>query len=457
MLTIDPNYILMQFFQPYFYYSTTLLAVSFICVKALAKYNRLLTARVKSLCYLFPLTIPVLLIPLASSWPITRLLLEAKASGYSLRNTPLALHLNPHISTLPPPIVFNHAKLLNNPPVTNMLLAAGLTLSAFYLLATVTLNDRVAKRVFRIVELEPEEYESLQRRVGELSRRLGINPPRIGLVEDLRPNAFTIGHGQRTMLIFSLGMLKTLKERELAAVAAHELAHVKNNDSLFKTASVALALLSFFNPFAYFASATAQREREILADEEGARILGQPGLLAKTLVKIYEASRAFPRESIIVRLASSLFLSYPISVGSMLLSTHPRLDQRVENIRRLGNEGETVHANPLLSIAISILIIAAGIVSTYYLASIQNSFVRQYFTTIVFKTPLEGKRLIPAHNTDSMEKIIIPVFFKLRNVSPDGFNKLRSRIMVLKMDDKYIIPCAQARFNVSSLKLKQYC
>jgi heat shock protein HtpX len=452
MLTIDPNYILIQFFQPYFYYSTILLAVSFICVKALAKYNRLLTARVKSLCYLFPLTIPVLLIPFASSWLIMRLFLEAKISSYGLHNTPPALRLDPHISTLPPPIVFNHVKLLNNPPVANMLLAAGLTLSVSYLLATVVLNGRAAKRVFHVVELEPEEYESLQRRVGELSRRLGINPPRIGLVEDLRPNAFTIGYGERTMLIFSLGMLKTLEERELAAVAAHELAHVKNNDFLFKTASVALALLSFFNPFAYFASATAQREREILADEEGARILGQPRLLAKTLVKIYEASRAFPKEGIITRLATGLFLSSPTSLRSML-STHPRLDQRVETIRRLNDGKEPTPANPLLSITISILIIAAGIISTYYLASIQRSFIRQYLLTMVFKTPLEEKGFIPAYSLDSMKRIRISNFSRLRNISPNGLNELRPGMMVLKIEeDGGSSPRRQTPFQCFPLK-----
>jgi hypothetical protein len=75
----------MQLFQPYFYYSTTLLVVSFICVKALVKYNRLLTARIKSLCYLFTLAIPVLLIALTSSWSITRLLFGNSISGYNPR------------------------------------------------------------------------------------------------------------------------------------------------------------------------------------------------------------------------------------------------------------------------------------------------------------------------------------------------------------------------------------
>ncbi|MBO3810266.1 MAG: M48 family metalloprotease [Candidatus Brockarchaeota archaeon] len=456
MLSIDLNYILIQLFQPYFYYSTTLLVVSFICVKALVKFNPLLTAKVKSLCYLFPLTIPVLLVALTSPWFITRLLLEIKVSS-NPHKILLATPLNPRIAELPPPIVFNHVKLLDNPSVANMLLAAGLTLSLFYLFTIIALNDRVARRVFQIVELEPSEYESLQKKVGELSKKLGINPPRIGLVEDLRPNAFTVGYGRRTMLVFSLGILQTLNERELAAVTAHELAHVKNNDFLFKTVSVSLTLLSFFNPFAYFASATAQREREILADEEGAQILRQPGLLAKTLVKIYEASREFPKESIITRLASGLFLSYPISVRSMMLfSTHPRLDQRIENIRRLNRRGEAARISPLLSATVSILIIAAGIISTYYITSIRSFFIRQYFPTILFNTPLEGKRLIPAYCLDSAWKTRVPGFFRFRNVSPNDLNELHFRVVVLWIEEgcPNHHPADEPRLNIYSLKVK---
>ncbi|MEM3390092.1 MAG: M48 family metalloprotease [Thermoproteota archaeon] len=455
MLTIDLNYILIQLFQPYFYYSTTLLVVSFICIKTLVKYNHLLTTKVKSMCYLFPLTIPVLLIALTPPWFITRLLLAIKV-GTSPHSILQVAPLNPRIAKLPPIMVFNHVNLFDKPSVTNMLLVAGLTLSVLYLLTMITLNERVAKRVFRIVELEPSEYQPLQKKVGELSRKLGINPPRIGLVEDLRPNAFTVGYGQRTMLVFSLGILQTLNERELAAVAAHELAHVKNNDFLFKTISVSLTLLSFFNPFAYFASATAQREREILADEEGAQILRQPGLLAKTLVKIYETSQAFPKESIITRLASGLFLSYPISVGNMmLLSTHPRLDQRIEKIRRLNKRGKAARTSPLLSVTVSILIITAGIISTYYLASIQSFFIRQYFPMMLFNTPLEEKRLIPAYGLDSAGRIRVSGFFRFRNGSPNDFNELHLRIIVLWMeeDSQNYYHAVEPRLNIHSLRV----
>lgn len=427
MVPIDLNYVVMQFFQPYFYYSTILLIVSFVCVKALAKYNHLLTTRIRSLCYLLPLTIPVLLVVFAPPWLTMRFFFDFNPLSAKPRTTVfLLLFLNTNM-VQSSPTAFNHfSKLIGVPPITSILYAVGLTLSLLYLAITIILGDEILKRVFHIVELEPGEYESLRRKIRELSGKLSVEPPRIGLVEDLRPNAFTIGYGQRTMIVFSLGILKTLKEKELAAVAAHELAHVKNHDFLFKTVSITLTLLSFFNPFAYFASATAQREREMLADEDGTRVLEHPNLLAKTLMKIYEASRTFPKESFIVRLASGLFLSSPTSMGSKLLSTHPKLDQRVENIRRLCKGGKPNNSNLLVPIAISILVIAAGVASIYYLALIQSSFIRQHLPIMPFKLFPDEKgftSLKPGFN--KFENMQMPRYFKLRleTLTPGFFNK----------------------------------
>jgi hypothetical protein len=136
-----------------------------------------------------------------------------------------------------------------------------------------------------------------------------------------------------------------------------------------------------------------------------------------------------------------------------MLSTHPRLDQRVETIRRLNDGKEPTPANPLLSITISILIIAAGIISTYYLASIQRSFIRQYLPTMVFKTPLEEKGFIPAYSLDSMKRIRISNFSRLRNISPNGLNELRPGMMVLKIEeDGGSSPRRQTPFQCFPLK-----
>jgi hypothetical protein len=138
----------MQFFQPYFYYSTTLLIVSFVCVKALTKYNHLLTTRIRSLCYFLPLSIPVLLMAITPPW-LTRGLFFISPLSHNLRNTSLLVFLNP--DTVPPlPTAFNHFKLIGVlpatrlvgvPPITSILYAVGLTLSLLYLAVTIILGD----------------------------------------------------------------------------------------------------------------------------------------------------------------------------------------------------------------------------------------------------------------------------------------------------------------------------
>ena len=79
----------------------------------------------------------------------------------------------------------------------------------------------------------------------------------------LLPNAFTIGYGRKTVMVFSLGLLNMLDLDELTAVVSHELAHVKAKDYLFKTASYALNILSFFNPLLILHRITVSKRARI--------------------------------------------------------------------------------------------------------------------------------------------------------------------------------------------------
>jgi heat shock protein HtpX len=405
---LDLNNILMQVFQPYFYYSTVLLVVSFICVKLFTKYNPILTTKVKSVCYLIPLAFPVLLAIVSIPWPVGRFLFEERILIHKELNAgliePRILAVTPHI-----PMIIRITKLPPVLPVTSLLYTVGFAIALAYLITTATLGDRIVRRVFHVIELDRGEYESLQEEVRNLSIRMGICPPKIGLIEDLRPNAFVTGYGRRTVLVFSLGLLKTLTKKELVAVAAHELSHVKNRDFLFKTLSTALSLVSFFNPFAHFSSASAQRERENLADEDGVKIIGKPSLFKKAIIKINRASLKFPSEGFAARLTSSLFLTSPLSVRT-LFSTHPRLEYRVRNIEKI-SEGKNVEENhPLYSIAISVAVVVIGVLSICFLASIQISFIRQHLPLAFFKTPWE--RILFTKLSSDMGEIHIPRCFK---------------------------------------------
>jgi heat shock protein HtpX len=406
---LDLNNILMQFFQPYFYYSTILLVVSFICVKLFTKYNLLLTTRVKSVCYLIPLAFPVLLTIFGILWPVGRFLFEERILIHKELN---AVFIEPRTPVIIPhiPMIIRTTKLPLVLPVTSLLYTVGFTIALAYLITTATLGDRIVKRVFHVIELDQGEYESLQEEVRNLSIKMGICPPKIGLVEDLRPNAFVTGYGHKTMLVFSLGLLKTLTKKELVAVAAHELSHVKNRDFLFKTLSTALSLVSFFNPFAHFSSASAQRERENLADEDGVKIIGKPGLFKKAIIKINEASLKFPREGFAARLTSSLFLTSPLSVRT-LFSTHPKLEYRVRNIEKLSKEKNVEKTRLFYSMVLSVAIVVIGVLSICFLASIQISFLRQHLPLAFFKIPWERAFFVKP-GFDKMGEMSIPRYFK---------------------------------------------
>ncbi|MGQ9478840.1 MAG: M48 family metallopeptidase [Thermoproteota archaeon] len=401
------NFILLQFLHPYFYYPTIILAVSFTCVKAVIKYNNhLLTAKIKSICYLLPLLLPLLTMLFGSlmlfSFSIFigrtfyRSIFLNNDLFYLTRRFPDQKNIMALLLTSNPLRRISHISL------TKILCITGSVASITYLAITITLGDKIVKKLFHVIELEPYEYTFLQRSVRELSGRLGIDPPKIGLVEDLRPNAFTVGYGDKKMIVFSLGILKILKKRELEAVVAHELTHIKNRDYFFKTLLNTLVLLSFFNPLAYFSSAAAQREREILADEEGVRILGKPGLLINTLAKICRVSRVFPREGVVVSLTSGLFLASSVFSGRAVLSTHPKLDQRVENIKWLSSREKPTGKKLAVSVAISTLIITVGILVTYLLALIPMYFIRPPVPAMLPKVLFMNNKQIFAYESISM-------------------------------------------------------
>ena len=114
-----------------------------------------------------------------------------------------------------------------------------------------------------------------KKKVKETAHKLSVKEPKVGLVDDLMPNAFTVGYGRNTMIVFSLGLLNMLDTDELTAVISHELAHIKARDYLFKSTSYALNILSFFNPLSYFTASHSQKERELLADQKAAALLDE--------------------------------------------------------------------------------------------------------------------------------------------------------------------------------------
>jgi beta-lactamase regulating signal transducer with metallopeptidase domain len=235
-------------------------------------------------------------------------------------------------------------------------------------------DDRVARKVLHVISLSPGEHQWLQTKVAELSKKLAIASPKIGVVEDLRPNAFTIGYGENSTIVFSIGLINILDREEIVAVATHELAHVKNHDFFYKTLTSALTVVSFFNPLAYIVSSTGQREREMYADERAIELSEKPAALGNALAKICKAIQSLPKESILISFSSNLLVTSSVLHRLGILSTHPRLDKRLRNISEPRSRIHLNHRRAVLAVSLTLLLVCSAIAVSFAMVDLQTGF-----------------------------------------------------------------------------------
>ena len=161
------------------------------------------------------------------------------------------------------------------------------------------------------------------------------------------------------MVVFSMGILNALDPRELEAVAAHELAHIKNRDFSLMAVVTALKLIFFYNPVSYLAASMVSREREYLADEVGTKAISRTRQLKSALVKI-SSIKTGQRQSIITRLTTNLFVYSQIGSLKAAFAAHPNLDTRLRHIGGKTNQ----RGDAMKTVAVAILL-----ASTLFLAS----------------------------------------------------------------------------------------
>ncbi len=358
------NDFLTQILQPYFFYSAVFLSLSFVCIKVFLKLNPSISRKIQSTIWLIPLFIPIYVMILFHpqtliSMGIPKLPPETFASASAVTTSGIVIGKFVPISAF---------------SATGLLCLGGAVAAVGYLILTVVLGQRIAMRAFHVTMMYPEEYVSLQEKVKEISLKIGTPAPKVGMIDDLRPNAFTVGYGKKAVIVFSLGILKMLNIDELAAVVSHELAHVKSRDYLFRSLSYTLNILSFFNPLSYFAASSAQRERELLADEKGAALLSQPRVMSEVLAKLEGVLQMFPKERFAERLSASLFLVSPLSRRSEILAAHPQIAQRVRNINVSASRTAPKPTKRGTVVALSLILILAAATVGYGTIALQTSF-----------------------------------------------------------------------------------
>jgi heat shock protein HtpX len=230
-------------------------------------------------------------------------------------------------------------------------------------------SDKLALRMHNAEPVTRASAPELHEMVGRLAQNAGIPMPRVFLIRSDQPNAFATGRNpENAAVAATTGILQALDRDELEGVIAHELAHIKNRDTLTMTvaATVAgaismLAQFGFFfgggrdrdNPMgpigvllavlfaplaAMLIQMTISRTREYSADRDGALISGNPLGLASALRKISAYASRIPMPSAERNPASApLFIVNPLTGHGMdnLFSTHPSTENRIRALEAL--------------------------------------------------------------------------------------------------------------------------
>ncbi|MDD2832766.1 MAG: zinc metalloprotease HtpX [Methylotenera sp.] len=234
-------------------------------------------------------------------------------------------------------------------------------------------SDRAVLKMYSAQEVTPDNSQFLAyyQMVKALAEQAELPMPKVYVINESQPNAFATGRSpEYAAVAATTGIMRILNARELRGVMAHELAHIKNRDTLISTISAtiagAIASIAQFgmlfgsgrsggdgrgtNPllallvmlFAPLAASLIQmaisRAREFEADEAGAEISRDPAALASALEKIHyyahqmtnHIAEAHPE-------TGQMMIINPLSGVSMdnLFSTHPRTEERIARLLAL--------------------------------------------------------------------------------------------------------------------------
>ncbi len=248
----------------------------------------------------------------------------------------------------------------------------GFIVLAFYALLMYYKGDSIILGLSSAKEAKREEYPFLYDTVEGLSLASQIPMPKIYIITDQSPNAFATGRDPKhSSVAVTTGLLQIMNHDELAGVIAHEISHIGNYDIRFSMVAIvfagAMGLIAsfvwrsmFFGMrgggnrdrrggglfliiglifvilapiFTEIVRLALSRERESLADANGARITRYPEGLASALEKIKQAN--IPTTTANDTTAPLYFSNpFPNKFGS-LFSTHPPIDERIKRLREM--------------------------------------------------------------------------------------------------------------------------
>jgi len=234
-------------------------------------------------------------------------------------------------------------------------------------------SDKIVLTMTGARLIDEQQNKQLYDLVSEVCVAAGLPLPKIAIVEDNAPNAFATGRDpEHAVIAFTTGILRVMDREELQGVAAHEMSHVANRDTLVSaiaaTTAGALAILTDFlmrimifgggdrrdnrdnqNPIALIASIVVlilaplaamllrlaiSRKREALADVTAVQFTRNPAGLRRALEVLQQDTTVVKQRSTSV---AHIWIESPLdnSATSKLFSTHPPLSERIATLKAM--------------------------------------------------------------------------------------------------------------------------
>lgn len=243
------------------------------------------------------------------------------------------------------------------------LIAAGMNIYALWN------SDKAVLKQHGAQPLTESSAPDLFEMTRQLAADAGLPMPALYLLASEQPNAFATGRNpENSAVAVTKGLLKTMSREEVAGIVAHELAHIKNRDTLLMTVTATLAgTISMLANFAMFfgggrdrplgligtlammilapmAAGLVQmaisRTREYEADRIGAEVCGNPEWLASALERLGILSGRIDNHHAERAPASAhMFIVNPLHAHGYdsLFATHPPIDKRIAALRDLSS------------------------------------------------------------------------------------------------------------------------
>ncbi|WP_035806117.1 zinc metalloprotease HtpX [Kitasatospora mediocidica] len=256
-----------------------------------------------------------------------------------------------------------------------VLIAGGLFIAQFWF------SDKITERAMGAHEVTPEQYPQLHGTIDRLCALADMPKPRVAVADNDMPNAFATGRKpEKSVICVTTGLLRRLDPEELEGVLAHELSHVahrdvavmtiagflgvlagaitrialysgmmggnnrsNNNDSNAAIAMIVIPLVSMVvYAISFLLTRLLSRYRELAADRAAAQLTGRPSALASALTKVTGQIAAIPTKDLRKAQPYNAFYFAPAlsarETASQLMSTHPSLEQRLEQLGKISAE-----------------------------------------------------------------------------------------------------------------------